>query len=84
MLLQTYLSNKHWKGKGNWPLRRGKTFEIKNLKIKLWIIAWEDVVNLRRADNIVETGTNLSWQKMIGVKCSVTKSFVIPHLQIWS
>ena len=31
--------------------------------IKLWIIAWEDVVNLRRAANIVKTGTNLSWQK---------------------
>ena len=31
--------------------------------IKLLIIEWDDVVNLRRADNIVKTCTNLSWQK---------------------
>ena len=30
---------------------------------KLWIIALEDVVNLRRADNVVKTGTNPSRQK---------------------
>ena len=51
--LHRYLSNNYQRGKGNWPLRRGKTLKMKNLM-------------MRRADNIVTTGlltTNLSWQQ---------------------